>query len=212
MHKVTRVLGALAASAVLFAPALAAAQDRLQLTLGVAGVIPADDAEISLIGGDVDVTNRVVPSLQVEFFFTENISAELFCCLARHSATAVDTALGSFPLARVTLFPPVVTAKYRLTNLGKFQPFIGVGFNYTQFFDEGIPDGSPVTAIRFDDSFGPAVQFGFDYKISDHFYFRADARRVWLDTDVNIQAGDVSLAAQVDINPWIPTAGLGFRF
>lgn len=182
MPVLPKVIGVLTAALVVAMPAMAAARDHVQITLGAAGVIPNDQAKISVIGGDVDVTNRAVPALQLEYFFTKNVSAELFCCLTRHSATAVDTVLGTFPLARVSLFPPVVTAKYHITRFGKFQPFVGAGVNYTQFFDDTAPGNSPVTAIHFNRSWGPAVQFGADYQISKHLYVRADARRVWLDT------------------------------
>jgi len=210
--KFNKLIGALSAVTVLMAPGLAMAKDHLQVVLAATGVIPDEQNKTSVIGGGLDVTNRGIPSLQIEYFFTKNISTELFCCLTRHSATATDTLIGDVPLARLTLFPPILTLKYRLRNLGPFEPYIGVGINYTQFFDESIPAGSPVTAIRFEDSVGPAVQFGVDYKISDRFYVRADARRVWLNSHVDIQAGAVDIDAEVEINPWIPSVGVGFRF
>lgn len=212
MSNINKLIGVLSAVAVVMAPGLASAKDRLQVVLAATGVIPDEQTKTSVIGGGLDVTNRAVPSLQIEYFFTKNISTELFCCLTRHSATATDTLIGDVPLARVTLFPPILTLKYRLRNLGPFEPYVGAGINYTQFFDESIPAGSPVTAIRFDDSVGPAVQFGVDYKLSDRFYVRADARRVWLNSDVSIQAGATAIQAEVQINPWIPSVGVGYRF
>lgn len=153
-----------------------------------------------------------MPSLQLEYFFTKNISAELFCCLTRHPVTAVSTTLGDLPLTSATLFPPSVTVKYRFRNLGRFEPSVGAGFNYTAFSGEISPAGGTVTRVRLEDSFGLSLQVGLDYRLTKHLYARADLRRAWIDTDASIEAGALVIPAQVEINPWIPTMGLGFRF
>jgi outer membrane protein len=203
---------AVAALMIACAPAVANAKDHAQITLGISGVIPQDDAKVSTIGGRTEIANRAVPSLQLEYFFTQNISAELFCCFTRHSVQAVDTALGDFPLTGATLFPPSVTLKYRFRNLGRFEPYIGAGINYTAFFDESTPTTGPVTRVRLEDSFGPSLQVGLDYRLTKHLYARADLRRVWIDSNATIEAGATVIPAQVEINPWIPTFGLGYRF
>lgn len=190
----------------------AKAKDHAQITLGASGIIPQDRAKVSTIGGTTEIANRAVPSLQLEYFFTKNISAELFCCLTRHPVTAVGTALGDLPLTSATLFPPSVTLKYRFRNLGRFEPYIGAGFNYTAFSGETSPAGGVVTRVRLEDSFGPSLQIGLDYRLTKHLYARADLRRVWIDTDATIEAGPTVIPAQVEINPWIPTMGLGYRF
>ena len=53
--------------------------------------------------GDVDISDEWVPSVQLEWFFNENVSAELLCCIARHEVGAVDTALGPVDLGSFRL-------------------------------------------------------------------------------------------------------------
>jgi outer membrane protein len=187
-------------------------KDHLQVKVGVAGVVPDEGADISLIGGDVDISDEWVPSVQLEWFFNENVSAELLCCVARHEVGAVDTALGPVDLGKVTHFPPTMTLKYRWTDFGPFEPYVGAGVNYTHFFDEDVPAGGPVTDIDYDDSFGGALQIGADYRLNDRWSINVDARKIWINTDVAIQAGATRIDADVDIDPWVFAVGVGYRF
>lgn len=193
----------------------ASAQDLLhnfQVKVGVSGVLPEESATISAIGGDIDISDEYVPSLQIEYFFSDNISAELLCCMARHDVKAVGTTLGTVDLGKVSHFPPTLTVKYRWTDFGAFQPYLGAGANYTRFFDEKLPSG-PVTAIHYDSSFGPALQAGFDYKLDKNWSINVDVRKIWINSDVTLRAGPTTtINADVDINPLVVTVATGYRF
>lgn len=186
--------------------------ERFQIKAGVSAILPDTDASISVIGGNADISDEYVPTLQLEYFFTQNISAELLCCMARHDVAATNTALGTVNLGKVSHFPPTVTVKYHFTQHERFQPYVGAGFNYTTFFDSELPAGGPVTSISYGDSFGGALQAGFDYRLNDDWSINVDVRKVWISTEVDIHAGATAISADVDINPAIVTAGLGYRF
>ncbi len=199
-------------AAVIPAAAHAGVLDRVQVKVGVAAVLPEESAKVSVIGGDVNISDEYVPTLQLEYFFNDHVSTELMCCFARHDVAAVNTALGRVNLGKVTHFPPTVTLKYRWTSLGALQPYVGAGVNYTHFFNEKTPSSGPVTAIEYGDSVGPALQAGFDYKLDDHWSVNVDARKIWINTDVTIQAGPTRIDAEVDVDPWVTTVGVGYRF
>lgn len=198
--------------AALALPALADNSGLFQLKLGVAGVVPDESASISVIGGTVDISDEYVPALQVEYFFTDNISAELLCCAARHRVGAVNTALGAVDLGKVTHFPPTLTLKYRWTGLGMIEPYVGAGVNYTHFFDAKLPAGGTVTNISYDDSFGGALQIGADLRLDEAWFVNFDVRKIWIKSDVAIDAGATHINADVDINPWVPSLSFGLRF
>lgn len=185
--------------------------DNFQFKVGVSLIQPDESATISAIGGTVDISSEYVPSLQVEYFFTDNISVELLCCIATHDVRAINTSLGTVNLGEVSHFPPTVTAKYRWTDFGAFQPYVGAGVNYTTFYDDELPAGGPVTSIEYDDSFGGALQAGFDYKLDDHWAINVDVRKIWISTDVTLTAG-ATINADVDINPLVVTVATGYRF
>lgn len=215
MRATLAIIAALAATALAAAPAHASILENVQLKLGVSYIAPDENADISIIGGDVEISSETVPTLAVEYFFTDNVSMELFCCAARHDVVAVNTAVG--PTGRVDLgeishFPPTLTVKYRWTDLGPIQPYVGAGVNYTHFFDEELPAGGPVTSIDYDDSVGAALQVGADVRVNDRWSVNLDVRRVWINPDVTIMAGATRIAADVEINPSIVTLGVGYRF
>lgn len=195
-------LGAAAFAAVaalaLAQPANAGVLDNVQIKVGIAGILP--DESGSPI--DVDISDEYVPSLQIEYFFTDNISAELLCCVATHDVQTT----GGLDLGEVTHFPPTVTLKYHWTNLGQFQPYVGAGVNYTAFIDEEPPAGM---TIDYDESFGGALQAGFDYRLDDHWGVNFDVRRIWISTDVTING---AIQDEVDINPWVVSTSVAYRF
>ena len=197
----------------LAAPAQASVLDHLQLKIGASVISPDESAHISPIGGSVDISDETVPTLAIEYFFTDHISAELLCCMATHDVHAVNTGLGTLDLGEVSHFPPTLTVKYRWTNLGQFEPYVGAGVNYTIFFDENAPSGGPIQDINYGSSFGPALQVGFDYRLDEHWSINLDVRKVYINTDVTIDAGGLGIVrADVDIDPTITTLAVGYRF
>ncbi|MGE0742703.1 MAG: OmpW family protein [Hyphomonadaceae bacterium] len=196
-------LAALAALAfvALAAPAQAGVLDNVQVKVGVSAVLP-DESGAPI---DVDISDEYAPSLQIEYFFTENVSTELLCCVATHDVTAAG---GAVDLGEVTHFPPTLTVKYRWTNLGAFEPYVGAGVNFTSFIDSEPPTG---LAVEYEESVGPALQAGFDYRLDDHWGFNVDVRRIWISTDVTL-SGAINATDDVDINPWVVSTAIAYRF
>lgn len=192
-------LAAVAALAV-SAPAQAGMLDNFQIKFGVSGVLPDESGDPI----DVDISDEYVPSLQIEYFFNDNVSAELLCCVATHDVVAE----GGLDLGEVTHFPPTVTLKYRWTDFGQWEPYVGAGVNYTAFIDSEPPSG---LSIDYDSSVGPALQAGFDYRLDEHWGFNVDVRRIWINTDVTI-TGDIDATDEVDIDPWVVSTSIAYRF
>lgn len=201
MRKFGLAAAAALAALAFAAPAQADVLDNFQIKFGVSGVLPDERGDPI----DVDISDEYVPSLQIEYFFNDNVSAELLCCLATHDVTAAS---GAVDLGEVTHFPPTVTLKYRWTNLGQFEPYVGAGVNYTAFIDSDPPAGRHVD---YDSSFGPALQVGVDYRLNERWSLNFDVRRIWINTDVTI-SGDINATDEVDINPWVISTGIGYRF
>jgi len=196
-------VAALAACAALAltAPAQAGVFDGFQVKVGVSGVLPDESGDPI----DVDISDELVPSLQIEYFFNEHISAELLCCIATHDVTAAS---GAVDLGEVTHFPPTVTLKYRWTNFGPFEPYVGAGVNFTAFIDSEPPTGRHVD---YESSVGPALQVGVDYRFDEHWGLNFDVRRIWISTDVAI-SGDINATDEVEIDPWVVSTSIAYRF
>jgi outer membrane protein len=172
-------------------------------------VEPDESADITAIGGSVNIDTAVMPELDFTYFFTDNIAAELILAVSPHDITAVNTALGDVPVGNTTLLPPTLTLQYHFFPREQMSPYVGVGVNYTHFFDVDAA-GPTVTDVKLDDSFGVALQAGIDFAISDRWLVNADVKKIWINTDATLNGG--AIEADVDINPWVFGLGVGYRF
>ncbi|HCR94420.1 MAG TPA: OmpW family protein [Oceanicaulis sp.] len=191
------------------APAALAEKGDWQFRVRAITVQPDEGADIQTIGGDVDIDTSVVPEFDISYFFTDNIAAELILGVTPHDVMAVDTAVGDLDLGDVTLLPPTLTLQYHFNPAGKVRPYLGAGVNYTTFFNEDLPNGSALSTIDYDDSFGLAAQAGLDYALENGWLVNFDVKYIDINTDVLI---DGAISADVDIDPVIFGIGIGRTF
>ncbi len=188
---------------------------RWQVRLRAVGVAPDESAKIGIIGGDVAISNALIPELDFTYFFTEHFAAELILGTAKHNVKAVNTAAGDVDLGSVWLLPPTLTAQYHFYTSDQkfFKPYIGAGLNYTLFYN--VKSGG-VADVKYDNALGYAAQVGFDLMLDDTFFINVDAKRLFLSTDVTVDASNLapglSIPAEVDINPWLFGVGVGMKF
>ncbi len=73
-----------------------------------------------------------------------------------------------------------------------------------------------VADVKYDNALGYAAQLGFDLMVNDSFFINLDVKRLFLSTDVTVDASNLapglSIPAEVDINPWLIGVGLGMKF
>ncbi len=117
--------------------------------------------------------------------------------------------MGDVDLGDVTLLPPTLTLQYHFNPAGKVRPYLGAGVNYTTFFNEDLPNGSALSTIDYDDSFGLAAQAGLDYALENGWLVNFDVKYIDINTDVLI---DGAISADVDIDPVIFGIGIGRTF
>jgi len=199
------ILGTLAVTA---APAQAESGDWL-IRLRAIDVMPNEGATITPIGGDVDISDQIVPELDITYFVHDNWAVELILGVTPHDVQAVATSAGNVDLGDVTLLPPTLTLQYHFNPEGQMRPYLGAGVNYTHFFNEDLPGGSALSTISYDDSFGLAAQAGIDFALQDEWFLNVDVKYVDINTDVLI---DGAVTADVDIDPLILGIGFGRRF
>lgn len=204
MKKFTIALLATAALA-----ASASAEDgKWMIRARALGVIPQEDSSISPIGGKAAVDNSVVPELDFTYFFTENVAAELIAAITPHDVVAKGTSLGNVDVGNAWLLPPTLTLQYHFTGLPNgIKPYVGAGINYTHFYNE---DAGALNTVDYKDSFGGALQVGVDIPVKDNWYVNLDVKKVFIDTKAKFNGGAV--VADVDIDPLLIGAGVGYRF
>ena len=223
--KLPVLIGA-ATLAALAAPVTAHAQDRaghLQVKAFVTGVLPdgkITDVETDIVGLPAETQTRandnVVPTVAIEYFFTDAISAETICCLTQHDVDGTTGLPGAELVSDAKLIPATLTFKYH-ADLGPVKPYVGAGPTYFIWIDEQpgaatLPLG--VTGFKMSDELGIALQAGVDIPLNDAgLALSVDAKRYFIDTTARWYAGD-TLAIQTEhkLDPWVVGAGLAYRF
>ena len=197
---------------------------KWQVRVRGVGVIPSESANIGVIGGDINIQNTFIPELDFTYFFTKNIATELILGTTKHDVKTVGSdisAVGgstnaSVDLGSVYLLPPTLTLQYHFFPMKEkiFKPYVGAGVNYTIFYNE--KSGTVVKDVQYENAFGFAAQVGFDLMLDDTFFINADVKRLFLSTDVTVDASNLaaglSIPAEVDINPWLLGFGVGMKF
>ena len=175
------------------------------------GIFPEDNSSsISAIGGKVDIPSRVAPEVDVSYFFSEHIAAQLIATLTRASVTAKGTTLGDVPVGRVNVLPPTLTLQYHFKTGSAFGPYLGAGVTDLILYKRR-PAGGAVTSVDFDNgNFGAALQAGFDYQLRGRWFLNVEIDQVFVKTKANIDHGAIS--AKVDVDPFLVGIGIGYRF
>ncbi|MBA3067392.1 MAG: OmpW family protein [Hyphomonas sp.] len=202
----------------------ASAEDNPWMIRGrVIGLLPSESADLSVagaaMGGSVKISDEYVPELDISYFFTKNIAAELILATAQHDVTATDVAAvagADVKIGDVWVLPPTLTLQYHFDNGGKFKPYVGAGINATLFYSEDA--GAVADNIDYDSSIGPALQVGFDYDLDGTpggWAFNADVKKIWINSDVTVDfttALGATVKADADINPLVVGLGFGYKF
>jgi outer membrane protein len=170
----------------------------------IAAVPPSSSYDLS--GSDVKVSTSVVPELDFSYFFTKNIAAELILGTTHHNVK-LDSKTASTKLGKVWALPPTLSLQYHF-NGAKFNPYLGVGINYTIFY--GVKDDA--AELSYKNKAGFSTQAGFDYQISKKFFLNVDIKKLFLKTDVTVKGTPSTVLSDVKIDPFIFGVGIGTRF
>ena len=205
------------------APVASADENPWMVRGRVIGVLPDESGDLSVagapLGGDVEISNQYVPELDITYFFTKNIAAELILGVTPHDVKATNVAAvggANVDLGDVTLLPPTLTLQYHFVNDSQWKPYVGAGVNATFFFNED--EGPVADGIDYDPSYGFALQAGVDYDLDGEpggWAINADIKKIWINTDVTVDfttALSATVDADVDINPLVVGLGLGYKF
>lgn len=173
-------------------------------------------ANLSSPNSGLSISNTLVPELDISYFFTKNIAAELILGVTRHSINGTGT-LDGLPIGKATLLPPTLTLQYHFTDFGAFKPYVGAGVNYTVFFSQHAANQTvgafTVTNLHISNQWGAAVQFGFDYMLDKHWGLNVDVKKLWLQPNYSATVnGNIPVSGRANIDPWLVGAGVTYKF
>lgn len=204
---------------------------------GVGTVMPKSNnltlPEISLppltINADVEVDDGTSLTLTGTYMFTQNWGFEILAAwpfkhdidLEASIFDGTSTTSGKVPFGEVKHLPPTFSVQYHFLPDAQFQPFVGLGLNYTTFMSEKLEQDvidAGITDFSLDDSFGLAAQVGADWMINEQWLVNFDLRWIDIDADLDGTVDDgvnppaTAGLGTVEIDPWVFAINVGYRF
>ncbi len=186
------------------------------LTTGAAMAQPAEGpwmvrvraVDLNSANGDntglgLSVNDKVIPEVDISYFFTPNLAAELILTVPQKH-TLHSTTVGA-DIGTLKHLPPTLLVQYHFDAPG-YKPYVGAGINYTRFSSVNL---TVAGAEIENDSVGGALQVGVDVPVGKNLYFNFDIKKVYIETDVSL-SGVKQGTFKVD--PLLVGVGLGWRF
>lgn len=160
-----------------------------------------DSANGDSTGLDLSINNKWIPEVDISYFFTPNLAAELILTVPqKHKVYAGGTQIGT-----LKHLPPTLTLQYHFMPQAAVRPYVGAGLNYTRFSGVNLPAGVDVDR----NSFGPAVQVGADIPVGKNLVLNVDLKKAYIRTDVSVGGANIG---KFKVDPLLFGVGLGWRF
>ena len=220
--------GLLAATALIFAAPAAFAADSVvappaseiqavpealspwQIRVRALGVIAENKGHVNGVpGSDLDYSKSITPELDITYYFTDNIAAELILGTTYANINGAGSISSLGKVGKTWILPPTLTLQYHFTNFGAFKPYVGAGVNYTIFYNQ---DAGSADYLKVKNTFGGALQFGVDYMIDEHWGLNFDVKKLFLEPKFDVTVGGQELSGKAKLNPWLIGTGITYRF
>jgi len=238
-----RTFKKLAVATVLFStatmPAFAYEKGDFIIRSGYSTIVPNEKSEALSLEGIGDIGNLLgtttslttdnssQPTMTITYMLSDNWGVEtMIAPPPEHNVYAEGLEpLGISKLGTYKHLPATFSLQYYIPTGTRFQPYLGLGVNYTYFFDEETVDSlasnlyASDTELSIDSAFGWVAQVGMDYRINKNWLISASAMYIDLETDAELKitdtallGGDATLKTSAELNPMVYFLTVGYRF
>jgi len=222
-------------------PAVAYEQGDWVLRLGATTVDPntdSDTIDLNFLQPGAEAVVRAKDDTQLGiipfYMLTDQFAVEVLAAtpfdhdLVAHGRGALQGA--RLDAASTKHLPPTVSLQwYPRGGRDGWQPYVGLGLNYTYFFDEKVDgeliallgdlSGGAVDDADLDvgDSWGLAAQAGVDIPVTESLSVNLGLWYIDIDTtaEVTAKAGGATAAKvkfDVELDPWVYNIGIAYQF
>ena len=231
-------LSVLAAAVMAVAPAAQAFEaGDFVLRAGAVHVAPDDSSDSITVGGapllgagvdsKVSVDTNTQLGLRATYMVTNHLGLGVLGATPfKHNINGGGDLPSDLKLGETKHLPPTLTLQYfPMASSSAFQPYAGVGVNYTVFFEEKTSSNLDAalnvasSELELDDSVGVAVEVGMDYMLSENFGLNAAIWWADINTDARVDVFDANgtkLAEtdefEVEIDPMVYMVGFTYKF
>lgn len=151
----------------------------------------------------LSINDKVIPEVDISYFFTRNIAAELVLTVPQKHTLNSRTVGGD--IGTLKHLPPTLLLQYHFDAPG-YKPYVGAGLNYTRFSSVNLTVAGADIERK---SVGGALQVGVDIPLSKNLSLNLDLKKVYIDTDVYLSGAK---QGTFKVDPLLVGVGLGWRF
>jgi outer membrane protein len=194
--------------------------------VGVVNVSPNDSSANIFVGGndagigDISVGDDTQLGLNFAYFLTDRINIEVLAATPfTHDVDFGNSnPLGTGDqLGEVTHLPPTISLNYYFNDPSSaFQPYAGIGLNYTVIYEESFTSANKAAGLNdleLDNSFGLAAQIGVDYMLSEKWFVNGSVRYIDIDTEASFKLGSTGGSVDdIEIDPIVTMISIGYVF
>ncbi len=197
------------------------------MRVGAVTVDPdSDSSDINLPGVptlntevDDDTQLGIIPMYMV----TDHVGIELLAATPfEHDITLKGKGV-KVPAGSTKHLPPTLSVQwYPRGGKSGWQPFVGVGVNYTVFFDEETDKqldetlnailGAEKVDLDLDNSFGLSAQAGVDIPFWNDWALSLEVWYIQIDTNATVRTDVGNVHFNTDIDPFVYNVGIAYRF
>lgn len=204
------------------------------INVGAISVVPDDSSSslnvieqvAGLSGGStaLSVNNNTQLGLTMDYRLDNNWSVQLIAATPfSHDLQVKGSAIDGLKVGSTKHLPPTLLAQYHfLPASNNFDPFIGVGINYTWFFDEqvdtqlvdalqalNVTTSNDKVTLKAKNSIGLALQVGTNIKLSERLAIHLMLSKMDIDTTGRVQVnGNTIQKVNLRIDPLVTMIGL----
>ena len=197
------------------------------LRLGAVNVDPdSDSSNINLPGVptlnaevDDDTQFGVIPMYMV----TDNVGIELLTATPFEHNITLNGKGVNLKAGSTKQLPPTLTVQwYPRGGQSGWQPFLGMGVNYTIFFDEDTDKeldetlnailGATDVDLDLDNSFGLSAQAGVDIPFAKNWAVSFEVWYIDISTNATVRTDVGNVHFKTDIDPFVYHIGIAHRF
>ncbi|ABS07635.1 outer membrane protein OmpW [Shewanella baltica] len=178
---------------------------------GAIVVAPNESSDDVAGKGEFQISNDTQLGLNFGYMLTDNFGVELLAA----TPFSHDVSLGGTKIAETKQLPPTLVAQYYFGNSQSVvRPYIGVGVNYTNFYDNEFTNdlGGALTDLSMTTSWGLAAQAGIDYQVSKNWLVNASVWYAQISSDVKFKLSGDTVVIGTDIDPWVYMVSVGYTF
>ncbi|WP_181317906.1 outer membrane protein OmpW [Shewanella morhuae] len=179
---------------------------------GGAVVAPNESSQDVAGNGEFIINNNTQLGLNFGYMLTDNLGIELLAA----TPFSHDVSLkGVGKIADTKQLPPTLVAQYYFGDAqSALRPYIGVGVNYTNFYDSEFTNdlNGALTDLSLSNSWGVAGQVGLDYQLSKNWLVNASVWYMQISTDVKFNLAEAPVKIETDIDPWVYMVSVGYTF